>query len=330
MANLSHLRRRATLLRQIRSYFDEQGFLEVQTPCLSSDSIADRFIDPLMVVDAGLPGSIMRATTPSIARPPMMLHTSPELAMKRLLSLGMEAIYQIGPVFRRGDRGAFHNVEFTMLEWYRVGDTYESGMRFLSDFVEAVLGRGPAEERCFGQLFECETGIDPHAAETGRLKRCASKRGLAYPESFPDVEGSTDPTDVEPWIDFLFAELIQPYLGGESPVLVRDYPVWQHQMANIDGGVARRFELFVDGMELANGYDELNDPAELRRRNRAVNAMRTAAGRIPLPQEHFLKAMDECGLPPCCGCAFGVDRLLMILCGARTIDEVIAFPIEEA
>ena len=324
--NIENLKLRAGILRTIRHFFDERGFIEVATPLLSAEAIADRYVEPLAV------------DHPTLPHRPMFLQTSPELPMKRLLAAGMESIYQLGPVFRPGDRGERHNVEFTMLEWYRLGDDYAAGREFLGEFLHEILGRGLPDERTFEDVFYDAAAINPHTATPASLQAIADARGIAYPDSFRQTD------DAGAWIDLLFSELVQPYLGLKTPTLVYDFPAWQSQLArtridtlpaNGRREITQRFEIFVDGLELANGYDELTDATILTKRLQEVNALRIADGHHAIPQERFLAAMrtHEDGspaLPPCCGCALGVDRLLMIMLGASRIDDVLTFPIESA
>lgn len=320
-ASPEKLRRRAELLKELRMFFDSRGFFEVQTPILSHDVLIDRHIEPIEVTYSG---------------ETLFLQTSPEFAMKRLLASGCERIYQITPAFRRGDRGDGHNVEFTLLEWYRVGDGYREGRAFLSDLAEAVLGRGPANGRTFEDVFIENLGLNPHTADTDSLRGAADRFAKAYPESFLDSDAPASRGD---WLDFLFTETIQPKLGRDTPTIVYDYPALDAQLARTravvfadgqNGHVAERFELFVDGVELANGYHELTDANELRRRFEETARQRRWSGQKELPTQSRLLTAMENGLPPSSGCALGVDRLLMIRLGAARIDEVIAFPIERA
>lgn len=298
---------RGQLLRQLRSFFESRGFLEVSTPCLTADAIVDRFIQPFAIEDDSLP------------QEKMFLHTSPELAMKRLLVAGMEAIYQVSPVFRRGDRGAWHNVEFSMLEYYRVNDDWETGMSLLNELARETLERGDAEIISYRDLFLREVGFDPFTIAEAKLRFIADDLQIVYPESLRD--------DKELWIDLIFAEAIQPKLS--QPVIVHSFPLWQAQLARCKNGVAQRFELYASGIELANGYSELTDAAEHRARLEHVNTMRLHDGYDALPQRFFLEAMQH-GLPKSSGCAVGIDRLLAVKLGATSLDEILPFPIEKS
>lgn len=312
------LRRRALLLRTVRQFFDDRGFLEVDTPAISADTVVDRHIEPF---STGVPAEV--------GKPPrrLWLQTSPEFAMKRLLAAGTEAIYQICHVFRLGECGPRHNPEFTMVEWYRRGDDYEHGMSLLAELAAHLFGPGTIERITYAEAFARHVGLDPHRAEIAELREAARRREIAWPESMDESD------DRDAWLDLLLTECVQPHLGVGRPAIVYDYPASQCALARVradDPPVAERFELFAEGIELANGYHELCDPAELRRRNEQVNRRRRADGKDALPERSRLLCAMEAGLPECTGVALGFDRLLMVLCQAASIDEVIAFPFDRA
>lgn len=316
-ATWERLRQRGQLLRRLRQFFDDRGFIEVDTPILSADTVIDRHLDPVPVTLAADPRQ------PDVG-PRYWLQTSPEFGMKRLLAAGAQAIYQVTKAFRLAERGPLHNPEFTMVEWYRVGDDYQTGMQLLADLAEVMFERGPALRLSFTEIFQNTLGIDPHRAEIGELADTAARLGI-------DVAFEADDRDA--WLDLLLVEAIQPTLGTGQPVIVYDFPASQSALAQVRPGppaVAERFELYVDGLELANGYHELLDAGELRRRNHLANQQRMADGKPPLPVESRLLAAMDAGLPSCSGTALGFDRLVMAATGAKSIDEVIAFPIERA
>jgi len=315
-ASIDNLKRRHEITQAVRSFFLEQDFWEVETPLLSRETVVDTHLDPVPVSlswDPARPGE----------GEPFYLQTSPEFAMKRLVAAGAEAIFQIAKAFRLAEAGPQHNVEFTLVEWYRVGDDLQAGMQLLSDLVAAVLNRGPAEMITYTQLFQSHLQIDPLSATNQQLRSVAQQHGVSLPESF----GSDD---VDGLLELLLSELIQPKLGFERPVILYHYPASQAALARLDETdpqVACRFELFVDGMELANGYDELLDAEVLVERNRRNNAARKALGKPPLPDESQLIEAMRSGLPACSGCALGLDRLVMAAIGAKSIDEVLPFPL---
>jgi lysyl-tRNA synthetase class 2 len=313
-----NLRLRADLLRRLRDFFDQRGFLEVETPILSADTVVDRHLDPFSFAVGT--GDNTRT---------LWLQTSPEFAMKRLLAAGAEAIYQIAHVFRQDEQGPLHNPEFTLVEWYRVGDDLAAGMQLTSDLCEALLGRGSAELLSYAAAFERHVGLDPHTADIDVLIAAARDCG-SPPQSLAKE-------DRDGWLDWLLTERVQARLGVDRPVLLYDFPASQAALARVrphpEGSrppLAERFELYVSGWELANGYHELLDADELRRRNARTNELRRADGKPSLPEQSRLLAAMEHGLPPSVGCALGFDRLVMLAAGARSIDEVIAFPWDRA
>ena len=376
-APLENLRRRAILYRTIRRFFDRRGFIETTTPFLSRDTVVDRFVEPISVrvpfcwnEKDGF--AERRFRDPETARreaTTFYLQTSPEFAMKRLVAAGMDAIYQLAPACRRGDRGAWHNVEFTMLEWYRRDDDYRAGRRLLAELALGVANEFFAEigleskgwaqnavvERTFADVFEEKTGINPHWATCGDLRDFADRAKIAYPESYLGEERGAFASNGEDgknsetgekgatkddWLDLIFAEVVQPELGVDAAVVVYDYPASQSQLAKtrreLDNerkeafDVTERFELFVDGVELANGYHELLDASVLRARIETTSEERRRDGSGELPRESRLLQAMEAGLPACSGCALGVDRFFAVLIGAQSLDETLAFPIEIA
>ena len=250
--------------------------------------------------------------------------------MKRLLAAGLDPVFQIAPVFRLGDRGQFHNVEFTMLEWYRIGDNYQTGMfllaeliRFLYETLE-IASVGEIGYCTYRDIFESEVGLNPHTTTAKELQILCDARNIPYPES-------NEMDSLDDWLDLLFAELVQPTLES---VIVYDFPQSQAQLAKIrqdkEYAVSERFELFLKGHEIANGYHEIRDATELRQRFQANRERRLASGRVWLPIDSRLLTVMELGFPPCSGTALGIDRLLMVMLDAETIEDVLTFPIETA
>jgi len=315
------LRQRARLMAVVREFFASRGFLEVDTPILSADTVVDRHLDPLTTTLTGVGPSRT-----------MYLQTSPEFAMKRLMAAGGEAIFQIARVFRQGERGDRHNPEFTLVEWYRRGDDYEAGMQLLSDLCAATLGQAASQRITYRQAFAF-LGIDPFTITDDELARCTRAK-------LPEVSAAfDDTTDRDAWLDLLLTECVEPYLGTShltsGPTILHDYPPSQAALAQLrhDLGsppVAERFELYFQGIELANGYHELLDPEVLLERNIENNRLRVADGKPPLPVESRLIDAMRAGLPPCTGCALGFDRLVMLATGQVDIARVIPFPIERA
>ena len=304
----------------VREFFTARGFLEVDTPILSADTVVDRHLDPLSTTLTGVGPERT-----------MYLQTSPEFAMKRLMAAGGEAIFQIARVFRQGERGNRHNPEFTLVEWYRRGDDYAAGMQLLSDLISATLKLGPAERITYRDAFRRHLAIDPLTIADDELATLARATLSEMSAAFDDT------TDRDAWLDLLLTECIEPHLGSSSsgPTILCDYPPSQAALAKLrhDPGsppVAERFELYVDGIELANGYHELLDADVLLERNVENNRLRVADGKPPLPVDSRLITAMRAGLPPCTGCALGFDRLVMLATGQVDIARVIPFPIERA
>ena len=321
-ATLEALRLRAELLRVVRQFFDARGYFEVETPLLSRDAVVDPHLECFEVPGGGLSGESL------------YLQTSPEFCMKRLLAAGATAIYQLGKVFRKGERGSRHNPEFTMLEWYRVGDTYLEQMTFVEELVAAVFAATgaasrPATRVTYRDAFIRHTGLDAMTLSTAELVSAVRELGITAPET---MSGE----DRDGWLNLLLGERVEPRLGKAGPEFLYDYPASQAAIAKVrppEGGqpaAAERFELYVNGIELCNGYTELTDPQELRRRMQVESARRVGEGLPALaPHNRLLEAMER-GLPDSAGVALGFDRLVMVAGGFGSLDEVLAFPIERA
>ncbi len=300
----AHLRLRAELLARVREFFAARGFLEVETPLLSADVVVDRHLDPLAV------------TLPKDPRQPdhgrrMWLQTSPEFGMKRLMAAGAQAIYQITRAFRAAEAGPRHNPEFTIVEWYRRGDSMETGMQLLSELADALLGLGPAERLSYAEAFSRHAGIDPHRCTLGELVDVGRRSGISVSDSLAG-------TNRDGWLNLLLAHLVEPRLGESRPTILYHYPASQAALARVHGKLpmAERFELYVRGIELANGYHELLDPDVLADRNRIANDERAAEGKPRLPAESRLLEAMRHGLPDCTGVALGFDRTVMLAAGA--------------
>jgi lysyl-tRNA synthetase class 2 len=318
-ASWPNFRLRAALLRRLRQFFDGRGFLEVETPLLSHDTVVDRHLDPL-------PVSVFDDPRRPAAGRTMWLQTSPEFGMKRLLAAGAEAIYQVTRSFRAGERGRLHNLEFTLVEWYRIGDDMQAGMDLLSELAAELLGRGPAETISYRQAFFEHAGLDPLKSDTAALAAAADRHGVSLPSGI-------SPADRDAWLDLLLVERVEPQLGRTRPVILYDYPASQAALARVraeEPPVAERFELYFRGIELANGYHELTDPTTLRDRAALANRQREADGKYTLPEQNRLLDAMHHGLPPCTGVALGFDRLVMLASGAENLADVMAFPADRA
>ncbi len=308
-ASIDAIRLRAGVLRTVRGYFDAQGVLEVETPILSAGTVTDPSIESLVARECG-----------GRAR---YLQTSPEFAMKRLLAAGSGSIYQITRAFRGGERGRHHNPEFSMLEWYRVGFDHRRLIGDVDALLDEVLGPQPSRRMTFREAFSRHLGLDPFAATIEALLEACRPHGFAS-----DAATATR----DECLDCLLACAVQPALGP-GRVYLLDFPASQAALAQVrttTPPVAERFELYVDGIEVANGYHELRDAAELRRRMlRGIETRRKAGQPVPDVDERLLAA-HEAGLPACAGVAVGLDRLVMLAGGYRTLGEVLAFPEDAA
>jgi elongation factor P--(R)-beta-lysine ligase len=308
------LRRRAGLVAAVRRFFGERGVLEVETPVLAAAAATDLHL-------ASLATELSGAT-----RRTMWLQTSPELHMKRLLAAGSGPIWQLGKAFRDGEAGRRHNPEFTMLEWYRPGWDHHRLMEEVEALLVAALGAfaQPAEVLTYRNAFALHAGIDPFTASAADLARRAGELDVA-------ADGLGD--DREAWLHLIFVSVIEPRLGRGRVSFVHDFPTSQAALARIRGEdppVAERFEAFVEGVELANGYHELADPGEQHRRFDADLAERGRRGLPVVPADERLLAALAHGFPDCAGVALGFDRLVMLALGATSIAEVIAFPSDRA
>lgn len=307
-ASWSVLRRRAELLQRVRRFFDERDFLEVETPLLSKESVVDVHLEPFSVETATASGSERR-----------WLQTSPELAMKRMLAAGGTAIYQVTRSFRQGEAGPLHNPEFTILEWYKTGDDMRAGMQLLSDFSSTLLDTDAADTMEYEAAFNEHASINPRSASLDALRTRAADAGY---------ESATDASR-DDCLEFIFSEFVSPKLGASRPVIVYHFPASQAALAKLSADrpqCAERFELFYRGIELANGYHELTDSKEWQQRAIIANQERARRHREVIPEASaFISAMEH-GLPASSGTAVGFDRLVLLATGAKSLEEIMAFP----
>lgn len=308
-ASIERLRQRALLLARVRGFFDNRGLLEVETPLLSAAASTDPMLESAQVRLDG--------TTD-----PRYLHTSPEFFMKRLLAAGSGPIWQICRVVRGNERGRRHNPEFTMLEWYRPGWDHQRLIEEVAELIQTICGPRPQQRLGYRELF-APYGIDPHDAASDTLRKLAAQ-----------LTGHVmDDLDRDALLDLVLGQEISPTLGQGCITVVEDFPVSQAALARVRPGkppVAERFECFVDGMEIANGFHELADADEQRRRFAADQRKRGKNNQTVPPMDQRLLAALNHGLPDCAGVALGLDRLFMVALGVETIDEVMAFPVERA
>ncbi|UPG88390.1 EF-P lysine aminoacylase EpmA [Luteibacter aegosomaticola] len=314
--DLKHLRLRAATYARIRAFFAERGVLEVETPILSAAGNTDPNIQSFHTrfsghVDAG-PAQ-------------RWLRTSPEFPLKRLLAAGLGDCYELGRVFRDGEAGGRHNPEFTMLEWYRVGWGDAKLAREVIDLLEKLLleaGRTfDIVETTYRGLFRDALGIDALTDPVEVLQSAAA-----------DIHVNGEGLTRDDWLDLLMTHRIQPTFTRDRVTVVSDFPASQCALARIrhdDPPVAERFEVYVGKYEVANGYHELNDPAEQRARFERDNTVRGERGQHDVPLDENLLAVLG-GMPDCAGVALGVERLLMVLADTDRIADVLAYPFNEA
>jgi len=317
-APMDALRLRADFNRMARAFFHARGVLEVETPMMSRAGNTDPNIASFALEFSGRTDGAPRTR---------WLRTSPEFPLKRLLAAGVGDCYELGRVFRDGEAGGRHNPEFTMLEWYRVGWTLAPLVDETVALVQAALalvGRQATASRIrFRDLYRERLGFDPMTADLDTVRNAAA--GIAI-----DGEGLTR----DDWLDLLMTHRLQPAFPRDAILMVHDYPASQSALARVverDGvPVAERFELYLGPLELANGYHELTDAAEQRRRFERDGVVRASRGeRAPPIDEALLDALAH-GMPACAGVALGVDRLLMAMRDTPRIADVLAFDFARA
>lgn len=307
------LRDRARMLQKARAFFAERNVMEVDCPMLSQSAPIDLHIDVMKVA----------LKDHQIG----YLHTSPEYAMKRLIAAGVGDIYQIGHSFRDGEIGPLHNPEFTMAEWYRLGINFEEMIAETMDFIRLFLGDLPYQGMSYRQALKAFLKIDYLSAAIPELLECAIANGLDLPEDAHHWDRDT-------LLQLLVSFLIEPRLGQGELFILSYFPASQAALSKtIDlpdsEHVACRFEVYYEGIELANGYHELTDPIEQRKRLESSNQARLKVGKDILKvDERFLNAL-EYGMPDCCGVAVGFDRLLMLRNNEKELKNVLPMIWEE-
>ncbi len=321
-AGLEVLEARARLLRSLRDFFAQRSVLEVETPLLGHSACVDTQIDSFC------------CTGPDGGRR-FYLHSSPELAMKRLLAAGSGSIYQVCKVFRAGEQGRWHNPEFTMLEWYRVGLDYHALAAETEELITFLLRPWrrlePTVHFSYRELFDHYLELDPLVAGLRQISQRIADCGIDF-----DLRAcGSDDLAVDTGLQLLQTHVIEPRLERNRLIRVYDFPPNQAALARIRAGtgaqaVAERFEYYLDGVELANGYQELTDADEQRRRFARQQRHRDDLSRPTAPvDQRFLEAL-ACGLPECAGVSVGLDRLLALALRCNSLDEVLAFPFDRA
>ncbi len=297
-ASLEALKKRADIIRAIRCFMDTRGVLEVDTPLLMPSIGTDVTLVPFQVGHH-------------------YLQTSPEFALKRLIASGSGDVYQLGKAFRNEEKGRYHNSEFMMLEWYRVGWGLSALMTEMDTLLQTVCGWPQSDCITYQALFQQYVGFCPHTVSLSFLQNYLAPEANAVTWSRDDCLQAILTT-------------FEPQLGQTRPLMVTDYPASQAALAKIRPltstcDVAERFEVYYKGIELANGYHELTDAEEQRRRFQEDNDQRAMLGLPQLPLDEKLIQAIEAGFPACSGVALGVDRLVMLALGKKRLSEVQCF-----
>ncbi|AXT38000.1 elongation factor P--(R)-beta-lysine ligase [Alteromonas sp. BL110] len=307
---------RAELLRTIREFFYARNVLEVDTPLLSNGTVTDEHLDAFDTqfnfATSGKPSKLY-------------LQTSPEYAMKRLLCADSGSIYQVCKAFRHEGEGRWHNPEFTMLEWYRLGFDHFALMDEVDALLKETIHTASADKMTYQEAFQRYLNIDPLSADDEILLSAMAQHHI-------DIHAPQS-LSYDSKLQLLFSYVIEPKIGIERPCFVYNFPASQAALAKLssaDERVAERFEVYYQGAELANGFHELSAAKEQRVRFETDNKKRKEAGLPVKPiDENFLDALNA-GLPACAGVALGIDRLLMLKIGASHIKEVINFNVSRA
>ena len=302
---------RARIVSDIRHFFSQRHVLEVDTPILSRAAPTAPYLESFKTEFIPM-GSIDKAS--------YYLQTSPEFAMKVLLAGGSGSIYQIAKVFRNGERGRLHSPEFTMLEWYRPELNLEELMDEVAALLQTITSYSESVRFSYKEVFSQYLNINVLVCSKDELQKLAIKKLPSFSGDFY--------LDRDGWLELLMSQVIEPELASlKKPVFIYNFPASQAQLAKVkldndSEQVAARFELYAGGLEVANGYDELLDAKELRKRFEYDNQQRLKLGKAEMPIDEKLLAAMGLGLPPCTGVALGLDRLLMLAMNKESIDSV--------
>jgi len=308
-ASIETLRRRAKILANIRAFFSDRGYLEVETPIMARYGITDIYLSNIKAF---------------FRDRPYCLQTSPEYHMKRLLAAGSGPIFQLARVFRDDELGRWHNPEFTLLEWYQLDIDHHALMDEIDDLLQQVLGCAPLIRRTYQDVFMASCGIDPMRATVEQLQHCVAQFNLS------GVLDS-DEQDCDQYLFLLMSHVVEPFLANmPAPVAVSDFPISQASLAKVTNGVAARFEVYYRGVELANGFHELTDPVLQLARFEQDRATRAARGlEVSAIDDYLMQALQH-GLPACSGVALGIDRLLALVFAEPAISACLSFDFSRA
>lgn len=327
--DVKHLQLRAQMLKTIRDFFFKRSVLEVETPLLCQATGTDPQLDFFSTLYHSVPHK------KQIKDQPMYLQTSPEFAMKRLLAAGSGSIFQICKAFRNGECGQLHNPEFSILEWYRVGFTLEQLMDEVTELLDEILSGYCVTKTCvdkstfkisYKEIFVQVSGLDPLVFSQNSYSNYAAENAIAEAK---DICGN----DHSMWLDFIFSHKVQPVLAKQSLAIVYGYPAIQSSLARINQentATVDRFEVFINGIEIGNGFFELSDAKEQEKRFDSENKSRERTGKKHVIKDKLFLAALESELPDCSGIALGLDRLLMIIANASVLKDVLAFSFDRA
>ncbi len=316
-ASIEKLRLRAAMFKRIRAFFDAREVMEVETPILSNATVSDIYLKSFETHYVG-PGTGREGKK-------LFLQTSPEFAMKRLLAAGSGPIFQFARSFRNEEAGRYHNPEFTMLEWYRPGFDHHDLMEEMKALLMEILWVSDCDKMTWQHAFIKYTNTDPLDANFDTLKALARRHS-----SIADL---ADKCDYNELLQIIFSTLVEPQIGKEQPCFIYNFPASQAALARIcpdDPRVAERFEVYFKGVELANGFHELTDSDEQRRRFIKDNEYRAANNLSVNPVDENLLDALTAGMPACAGVALGMDRLFMLFAQLPSIAEGISFSVENA
>lgn len=308
-ASLELLKLRSQFLAKIRDFFNKAAYLEVETPIMARYGVTDVYLSNIKARFRGQDYS---------------LQTSPEYHMKRLLAAGSGPIFQLARVFRDDELGRWHNPEFTLLEWYQLGIDHHALMDEMDLLLHHLIQSKPMIRKTYQQAFLEACQLDPLSATIEQLQNCLIKYQL-------DNVLDSNEQDKDQYLFLLMSHVVEPYLGKEtSPVAVYNFPVSQASLAQVNQGVAERFEVYYQGVELANGFHELTDVKAQETRFTQDQNLRQQQGLAAVEADQYLLSALKHGLPSCSGVALGVDRLFALSLKLDTIQSTLAFDFSRA
>lgn len=308
-ASVDMLRKRANYMSLLRGFFSQRGYLEVETPIMGRYGITDPYLANIKA---------------NFRDHEFALQTSPEYHMKRLLAAGSGSIFQIARVFRDDELGRWHNPEFTLLEWYQLEVDHLYLLNEVDELLQKIIGCGSLKIRTYQAVFQDICGFDPFERNLQDLQICLRRYDL-------DTVLDRNEQDVDQYLFLLMSHVIEPALASEpNPTAVVDFPLSQASLAQIIDGSAARFEVYYQGVELANGFYELRDPVLQAARFELDNQIRCAQGKSTEDVDQYLLQALQHGLPACSGVALGVDRLLALACQQAQLSSCMSFDFSRA